>query len=103
MHLLPGLVLYAQRHLSPGQPLTATDAARPLLASGMHTWDEAALWLLAVPTAVYLVWQLAYWIIVQVRLVWGVRQGTNIHTFQSSKGTSQALTTGVSLQPLICH
>lgn len=68
MHLLPGLVLYAQRHLPPGQPLTATDAARPLLASGMHTWGEAALWLLGVPTAVYLAWQLAYWIIVQVRL-----------------------------------
>lgn len=66
MHLLPGLVLYAQRHLPSGQPLTLHEAARPLLASGMRSWNEAAVWLLGVPTAVYLTWQFAYWVVVQV-------------------------------------
>ena len=73
IHLPPGLALHCEHHLTNG----GEDRSNSL--SHWSAWD-ILLWHFAIPTVMYLAWQLAYFMIVQVafeRLIRQKRYGTS--------------------------
>jgi hypothetical protein len=79
MHLLPGLAMFAHRHYTPGglrgwrgiAQYTVQLLHGHVIPSGSVPppayREHTLLWLVAAPLLFYIVWQLLYYLIVQVR------------------------------------